>query len=145
MIKKEWWPPLQSSWGPCAAETAPLLQLSLFGSWEKFQESILLTAGTNATLTGKYLLGLRETAVEERTFCPVKAGSSARSCDYRYTPRPNANAVDDYARGQGQVFTMETFVWEKLYTKISNNKQMKAHVLNGKFLLAAQKKKFFFL
>lgn len=146
MIKKEWWLPLQSSCGSCAAETASLLSSHSLGVGKSFsscKENILLTTGTNAMLIRKYLLNLRETSVEESVFSPVKTGSCARSCDYRYMPRSNGNAADDYAREQGLAFIVEIFVWKKLYIKISNNKNMKAQVLKGKLLLAAQKKLLF--
>lgn len=46
--------------------------------------------------------------------------------------------------GKDKFFIVETFVWKKGYIKISNNKQVKAHVLKGKLLFAAQKEKMVF-
>lgn len=57
----------------------------------------------------------------------------------------NGKAADDDARGEGQAFVVKIFVLKKLYIKILHNKQVKAYILGGRLLWAAQKAGFLFL
>lgn len=132
----------------CCRDSFPL-QLSLFGSWKKFQE-----------LQGAYSSHSRHQC---HTPKKVPSGFERNSCRRKYILSCESRVfcwglwLQEYAQTKWKCSRWLCYrartsshcgnlrVKKKVYIKISNNKQMKVHVLKGKCLLAAQKKNCFFI
>lgn len=145
MVKKEWWPPSQSSWGPCAAKAASLFSSHSLGVGKSFSLARRIYFSQQAPMPHS-----------QESTCWVWEKQLQKKVHFVLWKQDfllGLVTVSIYL-GQMEVQQMimlegkdkfSTSVWKKLYIKISNNKQMKAHILKGKLLLLAQKKKLLFL